>query len=115
MSVVEFMFSSFPLLFFEPWSVIESDVDARPFFGRLRAATTAAAPKITLRPDKRLNPSSESGNILDSASFVCVGMFIAISSVAPGPALADAFLALLKATNTTRTSVGSISAEAAVN
>ena len=109
MSVVEFMFSSFPLLFFEPWSVIESDVDARPFFGRLRAATTAAAPKITLRRDKRLNPSSESGNILDSASFVCVGMFIAISSVAPGgeaECLQIAFLAFFEATNIARTSAG---------
>ncbi|WP_433965213.1 hypothetical protein [Tunturiibacter gelidiferens] len=84
MSVVEFMLSSFPLLFFNGWSFIESDVDAGLFFGRLIAATTAAAPRITLRRDKQLDPSSESVDILDSTSFVCVGMFIAISSVARG-------------------------------
>jgi hypothetical protein len=42
----------------------------------------AAAPRITLRRDKQLDPSSEAGDILDSTSFVCVGMFIVISSVA---------------------------------
>ena len=84
MSVVEFILSSFPWLFFEGWSIIESGVDARLFFGRLMAATTAAAPRIILRRDKYLDPSPESGDIPDSASFVCVGMFIAISSVALG-------------------------------
>ena len=83
MSVVEFMLSSFPLLFFEAWSVVEGGVDAKLFFGRLMAATTAAAPRITLRRDKQLDPSSESGDIPDPASFVCVGMFMAISFDAP--------------------------------
>ena len=83
-SVVEFMLSSFSWLFVERWSVVESGVDARLFFGRLKAATAAAAPRITLRRDKQLDPSSESGDILDSAFFVCVGMFIAISFVGPG-------------------------------
>jgi hypothetical protein len=36
------MLSSFPLLFFEGWSVVESGVDAKLFFGRLMAATAAA-------------------------------------------------------------------------
>ena len=55
-SVVEFMLSSFPLLFFEGWSVVESGVDAKLFFGRLMAATTAAPPRIILRRDKQLHP-----------------------------------------------------------
>jgi hypothetical protein len=76
------MLSSFPWLFFEGGSVIGSAVDAGLFFGRLMAATTAAVPRITLRRDKQLDPSSERGDILDSTSFICVGMFIAISSVA---------------------------------
>jgi hypothetical protein len=84
MSVVEFMLSSFPLLFFEGWSVVESGANAKLFFGRVMAATTAAAPRIILRRDKQLDPSSESGDTPDPASFVCVGMFIAISSVALG-------------------------------
>ncbi|WP_433965492.1 hypothetical protein [Tunturiibacter gelidiferens] len=84
MSIVEFMLLSFSLLFFNGWSFIESGVDAGLFFGRLMAATTAAAPRITLRRDKQLDSSSESGDIRDFTSFVCVGMFIAISSVAPG-------------------------------
>jgi hypothetical protein len=83
-SVVEFMLSSFPLLFFEGWPVVESGVAAKLFFGRLMAATTAAPPRIILRRDKQLDPSSESGDLLDRASFVCIGMFIAISSVALG-------------------------------
>jgi hypothetical protein len=82
MSVVEFMLSSFPSLLFEGWSFIEGSVDARLFFGRLMVATTAAAPRITLRRDKQLDSSSEAGDILDSASFLRVGVFIAISSVA---------------------------------
>jgi hypothetical protein len=82
MSVVEFMLSSFPSLLFEGWSFIEGSVDARLFFGRLMAAAAAAAPRITLRRDKQLDPSSEVGDILDSTSFVCVGMFIVISSIA---------------------------------
>jgi hypothetical protein len=91
------------LLFFNGWSFIESGVDAGLFFGKLMAATTAAAPRIILRRDKQLDPSSESGDILDSTSFVCVGMFIAISSVAPGHEAERsqiAFLAFLEATNT---------------
>jgi hypothetical protein len=48
------------------------------------AAKTAAPPRIILRRDKQFDPSSESGDIPDSASFVCIGMFIAISSVALG-------------------------------
>src|SRR5260370_4695971 len=103
MSVVEFMLSSFPLLFFEVSSVIESGVDARLFFGRLMAATTAAAPRIMLRRDRQLDPSSKSGDILDSASFVCVVMFIAISSVAPDREAERsqiAFLAFLEAYST---------------
>jgi hypothetical protein len=103
------MLSSFPSLLFEGWSFIEGSVDARLFFGRLMAATAAAAPRITLRRDKQLDPSSKSGDILDSASFVCVGMFIAIASVAPGREAERsqiAFLAFLEATNTTRTSAG---------
>jgi hypothetical protein len=78
------MLSSFPLLFFEGWSIVESGVDAEPFFGRLMAATTAAPRRIILRRDKQLDPSSESGDIVDPASFVCIGMFIAISFVALG-------------------------------
>ena len=53
----------------------------------------------SLRRDKQLDPSSESGNIPDPGSFVCVGMFIAISPVAPGgevECLQIAFLALLE-------------------
>ena len=72
------------MLFFEGWSVVESGVDAKLFFGRLMAATTAAPPRIILRWDKQLDPLSESGDIADSASFVCVCMFIAICSVALG-------------------------------
>ena len=101
-SVVEFMLSSFPLLFFEGWSVVESGVDAKLFFGRVMAATTAAAPRIILRRDKQLDPSSESGDIPDPASFVCVGMFIAISSVALGreaECLQIAFLEFLEETD----------------
>src|ERR1700722_16635941 len=82
--VVEFMLSSFPLLYFEDWSVVESGVDAKLFLGRLMAATTAAPRRIILRRDKQLDPSLESGDIPDSASSVCVGMFIAISSIAFG-------------------------------
>ena len=78
------MSSSFSLLFFEGRSVVESGVDATLFFGRLMAATTAAPQRIILRRDKQLDPSSESGDLLDRASFVCLGMFIAISSVALG-------------------------------
>ena len=81
MSVVKFMLSSFPSLLFEGWPFIEDSVDARLFFGRLMAATAAAAPRITLRRDKQLDPALESGDILDSTSFVCVGMFIVISFV----------------------------------
>jgi hypothetical protein len=84
MSVVEFMLSSFPWLLFEGWSVVESGVDAKLFLGRLMAATTAAPRRIILRRDKQLDPWLESGDIPDSASLVCVGMFIAISSVALG-------------------------------
>ena len=97
---------------------MESGVDAGLFFGRLMAATTAAAPRITLRRDKQLDSPSESGGIRDFTSFVCVGMFIAISSVAPGREAERsqiAFLAFLEATNTTRTSAGFHPAEAAVN
>ena len=72
-SAVEFTLSSFPLLFFEDCSALESGVDARLSFGRLMAATAAAPPKITLRRDKRLDPSSESGEIPNSASVVCAG------------------------------------------
>jgi hypothetical protein len=102
MSVVEFMLSSFPSVFFEGWSVVERGVDAKLFFGRLMAATTAAPRRIILRRDKQLDPSSESGDMPDSASFVCVGMFIAISSVALGSeaeCLQIAFLAFLEETN----------------
>src|ERR1700721_2271029 len=81
---VRFMFASFSLLFFEGWSVVESGADAKLFFGRLMAATTAAAPRIILRRDKQLDPSSVSGDIAVPASFVCVGMFIEISFVSLG-------------------------------
>ena len=81
MSVVEFMLSSFPLLFFEGWFVVESRVDAKLFFGRLMAATTAAPPRIILRRDKQLDPPLASRYTPESASFVCVGMFIAMCSV----------------------------------
>src|ERR1700675_2376728 len=97
-SVVEFMLSSFPLLFFEGWSVVESGVDAKLFFGTLMAATTAA-PRIILRRDKRLDPSLESGDMPDSALFVRVGMFMAISSVAfssESECFQIAFLAFLR-------------------
>ena len=70
--------------FFEGWPVVENGVDAKLFFGRLRAATTAAPRRIILLRDKQLDPSLESANILASGSPVCVGMFIAISSVALG-------------------------------
>ena len=96
MSVVEFMLSSFPSLFFEGWSVVESGVDAKLFFGRLMAATTAAPRRIILRRDKQLDLSSESGDIPDSASFVCVGMFIAISSVARGSEAEGLQIAVIK-------------------
>jgi hypothetical protein len=101
-SVVGFILSSFRLSFFEGWSVVESGVDAKLFFGRLMAATTAAPPRIILRRDKQLDPSSESADIPDSASFFCVGMFIAISSVTRGSeveCLHIAFLAFLEETN----------------
>jgi hypothetical protein len=100
------MLLSLSLLFFNGWSFIESGVDAGLFFGRLMAATTAAAPRITLRRDKQLDSSSESGDIRDFTSFVCVGMFIAISSVAPGREAERsqiAFLDFLEVTNTART------------
>src|SRR5260370_21701499 len=71
-SVVEFMLSSFPSLFFESWPVVESGVDAEPFFGRLMATTTAAPPRIILRRDKQLDPSSESGDIADSATIAAI-------------------------------------------
>jgi hypothetical protein len=78
------MLSSFPSLFFEGWSVVGSGVDAKLFLGRLMAATTAAPRRIILRRDKQLDLSLESGDIPDSASFIGVGMFIPISSVALG-------------------------------
>jgi hypothetical protein len=84
MSVVEFILSSFPLLFFEGSSVVESGVDAKLFLGTPMAATTAAPQRIILRRDKQLDPSPESEDIPDRASFVCFDMFIAISSVALG-------------------------------
>jgi hypothetical protein len=60
-------------LFFQGWSVVESGVDAKLFFGRLMAATTAAAPRITLRRDKQLDPSSESGiSLISHHSFALV-------------------------------------------
>jgi hypothetical protein len=93
-SVVEFMLSSFPSLFFEVWSVVESGVHAKLFFGRLMAATTAAPQRIILRRDKQLDPSSESGDIPGSASSVCVGMFMALSSVAFGSEAACLQIAL---------------------
>jgi hypothetical protein len=71
-------------MFFEAWSADESGVDAKLLFGMLMAATTATPPRIILRRDKQLDPSSEPGDIPDSASFVCVGIFIAICSVALG-------------------------------
>jgi hypothetical protein len=71
-------------MFFEAWSADESGVDAKLFFGMLMTATTATPPRIILRRDKQLDPSSESGDIPDSESFVCVGVFIAICSVALG-------------------------------
>jgi hypothetical protein len=46
------------------------------------AATTAAPRRIILRQDKQLDSWLESGDIPDSASFPCVGMFMTISSVA---------------------------------
>jgi hypothetical protein len=67
-------------LFFEGWSVVESGVDARLFFVRPMAATTTAPPRVILRRDKQLDLSWESGDIPDSASFVCAGILIAISS-----------------------------------
>ncbi|HMG03487.1 MAG TPA: hypothetical protein VK596_10165 [Edaphobacter sp.] len=94
--------SSFPLLFFQGWSVGESVVDAKLFFGRLMAATTAAPPRIILRRDKLLDPSSESGDTSDSGSFIWFGMFIAISFVALGSeaeCLQIAFLAFIAETN----------------
>jgi hypothetical protein len=81
MSVIEFMLSPVPLLF-EVRSVVESGVDARLFFGKPMAATTAAPQRIISRRDKQLDPSSESGDIPDRASLVCLGTFITISSVA---------------------------------
>jgi hypothetical protein len=96
------MLSSFPLLCFERWCVVESGVDAKLFLGRLMAATTAAPRRIILRGDKQLDLSLESKEMPDSASSVCVGMFTAISSVALGSE-ADcsqlAFLAFLEETN----------------
>jgi hypothetical protein len=102
MSVVEFMLSSFPFLLSEGRSAIEGGVDAKLFFDMLIAATTAAPPRIILRRDKQLDPSPELGDIPDSASFVCVGMFIAICSVALGSevgCLHIAFLVFLEEAN----------------
>jgi hypothetical protein len=59
MSDVAFILSSFPLIFFGGWSAIEGGVDAKLFFGILMAATTATPPRIILRRDKHLDPSSE--------------------------------------------------------
>jgi hypothetical protein len=55
------------LMFFEGWFAIESGVDAKLFFGMLMAATTATPPRIILRRDIQLDPSSGSGDIPDSA------------------------------------------------
>jgi hypothetical protein len=82
-------------LFFEGWSVVESGADAKLFFGRHITATTAAPRRIMLRRDKQIDPSLESADMPDSASFVCVGMFIAISSVALGSEIESLQIALL--------------------
>ena len=69
MSVVEFMLLSFPSLFFEGWSVVESGVDAKLFFGRLMATTTDAPARIILRRDRQLDPSSsESGDCIAASN-----------------------------------------------
>jgi len=48
-----------------------------------------------LRRDKQLDRSLKSGDVPDSASFLCVGMFIAISSVALGSEIESLQIALL--------------------
>jgi hypothetical protein len=61
-----------------------------------------APPRIILRRDKQPNSSSESGDIADSASFICVGIFIALCSVALGSeveCLQIAILVFLEETN----------------
>jgi hypothetical protein len=96
------MLSSFPLLFFEGWSVVEGRVDAKLSFGMLMAATAAAPPRIILRRDRQADPLSELGDIADSAAFFGVGMFIAIYSLALGSeveGLQIALLAFLEETN----------------
>jgi hypothetical protein len=55
-------------LFFEGWSVVESGVDAKLFFGRLIAATIAAPPRVILRRDNQLDTSSESGDCIAASN-----------------------------------------------
>jgi hypothetical protein len=115
------MLSTFSLLFVEGWSVVESGVDAKPFFCGLMAATTAAPLRIILRRDKQLDSSSESGATPDFASFVRIRMFIAIPSVGLGSEverLQIAFLASLDETTIafiTPTSAGFHPADLLVN
>ena len=68
MSVVEFMLSSLPSLFLEGRPVVESGVDAKLLFGRLMTATTDAPPRIILRRDRQLDPSSESGDCIAASN-----------------------------------------------